>query len=131
MPVAVALAIWLLPFPRLWAGGVALLASLAEVGLWIEALVRFHFDRSGLQFHQRQSWFSDLNVSYHVGMFPFSLWLVRLTSVVMAAAASYAVWGGRDRPRAYFGLMLFLIGAILGVFAAQDLLIVSAFLEAM
>ena len=46
MPVAVALLVWLLPLPRLWAGGVALLASLAEVGLWIEALVRFQFDRS-------------------------------------------------------------------------------------
>ena len=131
MPVAVALAIWLLPFPRLWAGGVALLASLAEVGLWIEALVRFHFDRPGLQFHQRQSWFSDLNVSYHVGMFPFSLWLVGLTSVVMAAAVAYAVWVGRDRPRAYFGLMLFLTGAIVGVFTAQDLLLFYAFFEAM
>jgi len=131
MPVAVALVIWLLPFPRLWAGGVALLASLAEVGLWIEALVRFHFDRPGLQFHQRQSWFSDLNVSYHVGMFPFSLWLVGLTSVVMAAAVAYAVWVGRDRPRAYFGLMLFLTGAIVGVFTAQDLLLFYAFFEAM
>src|SRR5207244_2753906 len=131
MPVAVALVIWLLPFPRLWAGGVALLASLAEVGLWIEALVRFHFDRSGLQFHQRQSWFSDLNVSYHVGMFPFSLWLVGLGAVVMAAAVAYAVWVGRERPRAYFGLMLFLTGAIVGVFTAQDLLLFYAFFEAM
>src|SRR5439155_19464315 len=99
-----------------------LLASLAEVGLWIEALVRFDFDRSGLQFHQRQSWFSDLNVSYHVGMFPFSLWLVGLTAVVMAAAVAYAVWVGRDRPRAYFGLRLFLTGSIVGVFTAQYLL---------
>jgi NADH:ubiquinone oxidoreductase subunit 4 (subunit M) len=100
MPVAVALAVWLLPLPGLWAGGVALLASLAEVGLWIEALVRFDFEASGLQFDQRQSWFSDLNVSYHVGMFPFSLWLVGLAAVVMAAAVAYAVWIGRERPRA-------------------------------
>jgi NADH-quinone oxidoreductase subunit M len=131
MPVAVALAVWLLPLPGLWAGGVALLASLAEVGLWIEALVRFDFEASGLQFDQRQSWFSDLNVSYHVGMFPFSLWLVGLAAVVMAAAVAYAVWIGRERPRAYFGLMLFLTGAIVGVFTAQDLLLFYAFFEAM
>src|SRR5207249_11508678 len=77
------------------------------------------------------SWFSDLNVSYHVGMFPFSLWLVGLTAVVMAAAVAYAVWVGRDRGRAYFALMLLLTGAIVGVFTAQDLLLFYAFFEAM
>ena len=131
LPVAAALLVWLLPLPRVWAGGFALLASLAEVGLWIEALVRFDFADPSLQFSQRRSWFSDLNVSYHVGMFPFSLWLVGLTAVVMAAAVAYAVWVGRDRARAYFGLMLFLTGAIVGVFTAQDLLLFYAFFEAM
>ena len=62
------------------------------------------------------------NVSYHVGMFGFSLWLVGLTVVVMAAAIAYAFLAGRDRPRAYYGLMLLLTGAIVGVFTAQDLL---------
>src|SRR5205085_2623904 len=61
----------------------------------------------------------------------FSLWLAGLTVVVMAAAIAYAVWVGRDRPRAYYGLMLFLTGAIVGVFAAQDLLLFYAFFEAM
>src|SRR5207302_347974 len=89
LPLAAALVVWLLPFPRLWAGGFALLASLAEVGLWIETLVRFDFNSAHLQFAQRRSWFSDLHVSYHVGMFPFSLWLAGLTAVVMAAAVAY------------------------------------------
>jgi NADH-quinone oxidoreductase subunit M len=131
LPLGAALVVWLLPFPRIWAGGFALLASLAEVGLWIETLVRFDFNSSDLQFSQRWSWFSDLNVSYHVGMFPFSLWLVGLTVVVLAATISYAVWVGRERPRAYFGLMLFLTAAIVGVFTAQDLLLFYAFFEAM
>jgi NADH-quinone oxidoreductase subunit M len=131
LPLGAALAVWLLPLPRIWAGGFALLASLAEVGLWIETLVRFDFNASGLQFSQRWSWFSDLNVSYHVGMFPFSLWLVGLTVVVLAATVAYAVWVGRERPRAYFGLMLFLTAAIVGVFTAQDLLLFYAFFEAM
>ena len=34
-------------------------------------------------------------------------------------------------PRAYYGLMLFLIGAVVGVFAAQDLLLFYVFFEAM
>ena len=114
-----ALFVWLLPLPRNAAGGFALLVGLGEVALWIDAVARFDFGRPGLQLDQRQSWFSDLNVSYHVGMFPFSLWLVGLAAVVMAAAVAYAVWIGRERPRAYFGLMLFLTGAIVGVFTPR------------
>jgi len=43
----------------------------------------------------------------------------------------YGFWVGRDRPRAYFGLMLFLTGATVGVFVSQDLLLFYAFFEAM
>jgi len=130
LPIGGALAIWLLPMPRFWVGSLALLVALAEVGLWIDALVRFDFSQ-GLQFEQQTSWFTDLNVSYHVGFYGFSLWLVGLTAVVMACAIGYAFWAGRERPRAYFGLMLLLTGAIVGVFAAQDLLLFYAFWEGM
>jgi NADH-quinone oxidoreductase subunit M len=131
LPVAAGLLLWVLPLPRSWVGSLALLVALAEVGLWVDTLVAFDFDEPGLQFEQQVSWFSDLNVSYHVGLYGFSLWLVGLTAVVMAAAIAYAFWAGRDRPRAYFGLMLLLTGAVVGVFAAQDLLVFYVFWEAM
>ncbi|MGH3103243.1 MAG: complex I subunit 4 family protein, partial [Gaiellaceae bacterium] len=51
--------------------------------------------------------------------------------VVMAAAIGYAFWVGRERARAYFGLMLFLTGAVVGVISAQDLLLFYACFEAM
>jgi NADH-quinone oxidoreductase subunit M len=131
VPLAAALVVWLLPLNRVSAGSLAVLAALAEVGIWIQALVRFDFSRGGLQFSQRWSWFSDLHVSYHVGLYAFSVWLVGLTVVVMAACIAYAFWAGRERPRAYFGLMLLLDAAIVGVFCAQDLLLFYAFFEAM
>src|SRR3954468_11580757 len=129
LPVAGALACFVLPLGRA-TGPFALLVSLVEVGFWIESLTRFNFS-DGLQFEQRASWFSDLNVSYHVGMYAFSLWLVGLTVVVMAAAIGYAFLVRRERPRAYFGLMLLLTGAIVGVFTAQDLLLFYVMFEAM
>jgi NADH-quinone oxidoreductase subunit M len=92
---------------------------------------RFDFSRPGLQFAQHSTWITDLHVSYHVGEYGFSLWLVGLTVVAMAACTGYGFWVGRDRPRAYFGLMLFLTGATVGVFVAQDLLLFYAFYEAM
>src|SRR5918998_1671306 len=97
LPFAAALAVWLLPLNRVSAGSLALLAALAEVGLWIQLVARFDFEESSLQFAQRQTWFSDLNVSYHVGVYGFSVWLIGLTVVVMAAAIAYAFWAGRER----------------------------------
>ena len=131
LPIGAALLIWLLPLNPISAGSLAVLAALVEVGVWVQLLVRFDFDQSGLQFEQHRHWFEDLNVSYHVGVYGFSVWLIGLTTVVMAAAIAYAFWAGRERVRAYMGLMLLLDGAVVGVFAAQDLLLFYAFFEAM
>jgi NADH-quinone oxidoreductase subunit M len=130
LPLVAALVVWLLPLPGRAAGTLALLAALAEVVLWAVAVAGFDFNQ-GLQLQDRQSWFSDLGVSYHVGFFGFSLWLVGLTIVVCTAAIGYALWVDRERGRAYHGLLLFLTGAIVGVFTAQDLLVFYVFFEAM
>jgi NADH-quinone oxidoreductase subunit M len=130
LPVAGGLACFVFPVGGRAVASFGALVALVEVGFWIDALVRFDFSQ-GLQYEQKASWFSDLNVSYHVGMYGFSLWLVGLTVVVMAAAIAYAFLAGRDRPRAYYGLMLMLIGAVVGVFTAQDLLLFYVMFEAM
>ncbi len=131
LPIGAAVAVWVLPLSKYATGALAVLVSLLEVGIWIEQLARFHFSQSGVQFAQKTTWIKDLHVSYHVGEYGFSLWLVGLTVVAMAAAIGYGFWVGRDRPRAYFGLMLFLTGATVGVFVSQDLLLFYAFFEAM
>ena len=97
-PIAGGLVVWLLPLRPFAVGSTALLFALVEVGLWIDSVARFDFGRPRAPVRaQRQSWFSDLGVSYHVGFYGFSLWLVGLTVVVMAAAIAYAFWAG---PRA-------------------------------
>ena len=132
LPLAGALFIWLLPVGRV-AGPIALLVALTEVGFWINALTKMDFNRSSSapNFDQQTTWFSDLHVSYHVGFYAFSFWLAGLAVVVMAATIAYGFWVGRERPRAYFGLMLFLTSAVVGVFASQDLLLFYVFFEAM
>jgi NADH-quinone oxidoreductase subunit M len=132
LPLAGALFIWLIPVGRI-AGSIALLVALAEVGFWINALTKMDFDSTSVtpNFDQEVTWFTDLDVSYHVGFYAFSFWLAGLAVVVMAAAIAYGFWVGRERPRAYFGLMLFLTSAVVGVFAAQDLLLFYVFFEAM
>ncbi len=130
-PIAVALLLWVVPFPGRTAASLALLAALVEVAIWILALQRFEFDKAGLQFSDQTDWSTDLGFSYHVGMYGFSLWLVGLTVIVGAASVAYAFWAGRERARAYFGLALFLTGSIVGVFTAQDLILFYVFFETM
>ena len=130
MPMVAALVVWAVPLPRDITGALAFITAFAEVGLWIGGAWRFDYD-GGLQLDTRRDWFSDLGVSYHVGFYGFSLWLAGLAVVVGALAIAYGVWADRERARAYFGLMLFLTGSIVGVFAAQDLLLFYAFFEAM
>jgi NADH-quinone oxidoreductase subunit M len=117
---------------KIGAAPLALFVALVEVGVWVLALERFNFSTpQALQEHQVHVWVKDLGVSYDVGIWGASLWLVGLSVVVMAAAIGYAYWSGRDRGNAYYGLMLFLTSAIVGVFLAQDLLLFYAFFEAM
>ena len=131
VPAGGGLVLWLFPWTRYQAGSIGVLVALVEVALWVQAALQFDFADPGLQLEQQYEWFSDLGVSYHVGFYAWSLWLAGAATVVMAAAIAYAFWAGRERPRAYFGLMLFLTGAITGVFASQDLLVFYAFFEAM
>ena len=99
-----------MPLPREYAGPFAILAAVVEVGIWIRAAIRFDFS-GGLQFSARHNWFADLGVSYHVGFYGFSLWLAGLTVVVCALRSGSARGPSRERARAYFGLMLFLVGS--------------------
>ena len=132
LPVAGAFVLWLLPWPSARAaGGFALLVALADLFLWVAALADFDFASGALQLDAEAVWFTDLDVAYKVGLFDYSLWLVGLTAFVSVIAIGYGMWAGRDRPGAYFGLLLFLLGAAVGVFCAQDLLLFYVFFEAM
>ncbi len=131
VPFGGALAVWVLPLSRESTSGLALLAILAEVGLWLGSTRNFDFGSDVQQYSASRAWFEELGISYAVGLYGFQFWLVGLTIVVGACAIGYGAWAGRDRARAYFGLMLFLVGSLVGVFASQDLILFYVFFEAM
>jgi NADH-quinone oxidoreductase subunit M len=133
LPIVGAMGLWLTPWASSRAaGGFALLVALGELALWVGTALNFEFSRApGLQFDAERVWFSDLGVSYHVGIRDYSLWLVGLTALVTAAAVGYGFWANRHRSAVYLSLLLFLEGATIGVFTAQDLLLFYVFWEAM
>jgi NADH-quinone oxidoreductase subunit M len=101
------------------------------VGLWLGSARNFDFGSDVQQYGTQREWFDQLGISYAVGLYGFQFWLVGLTVVVGACAIGYGAWAERERARAYFGLMLFLVGSLVGVFAAQDLIVFYVFFEAM
>jgi NADH-quinone oxidoreductase subunit M len=131
VPLVGALLVWIAPVSRESTAGLALLVALAEVGLWLGSTRNFDFGSDLQQYSASQEWFEELGISYAVGLYGFQFWLVGLTVVVGASAIGYGAWANRDRARAYFGLMLFLIGSLVGVFASQDLILFYVFFEAM
>jgi NADH-quinone oxidoreductase subunit M len=131
VPVIGALVVAVAPLPRTTTAGLSFLVALIEVGLWIVAAGRYDFSRGGLQLDTSRAWVDSLGISYSVGFYGFSLWLTGATVIVCAAAIGYALWAGRERPRAYHALMLFLTGAVVATFVAQDLLLFYVAFEAM
>ena len=131
VPLGGALLVWILPLSRESTAWLALLAALAEVGLWLGSIRNFEFGSDAQQYSASREWFEQLGITYAVGLYGFQYWLVGLTVVVGACAVGYGAWANRERARAYFGLQLFLVGALVGVFAAQDLIVFYVFFEAM
>jgi NADH-quinone oxidoreductase subunit M len=131
LPVVGGLIVAAIPLPRRNTAELAFFVSLMEVGLWITAATQYDFGGGGLQLGTSKEWVESLGISYSVGFYGFSMWLTGVTVIVSAAAIGYAIWIGRDRPRAYYALMLLLTGAIVATFVAQDLLLFYASFEAM
>jgi len=98
VPLAAALLVWILPLSAESTAGLALLGALAEVGLWAGGARNFDFSSQEQQYSATREWFSDLGISYSVGLYGFQYWLVGLTIVVGAAAIGYGMWAGRERP---------------------------------
>ena len=131
VPLVTALVLWIAPLPRDWTAGLATLAALSDVGLWVGGLRNFDFSARTLQYSAHQPWIKEIGFSYSVGFYGFQWWLTGLAVVVGAAAVAYGAWVGRERPRTYYAMMLLLIGSLVGVFASQDLLLFYIFFEMM
>jgi NADH-quinone oxidoreductase subunit M len=134
LPLIAGLIVGLAPLERRMTEGLALLAVLVECALGVIVLIQFDADK-GTQFVTDKVWITDFlgiaDVRFHVGMGGLSLFMVLLTAVGVAAAAATASWAGRERPRAYFALLLGLECALVLLFTARDIVLFYVGWEAM
>lgn len=123
-PLVAALAIPLIPDKEgktvRWYGlGVAF----ADFALMIYAFWHnYDFQNSALQFVENYPWVPQLGMHWAVGVDGLSMPLILLTGLINTLAV-FAAWKVTNKPRLFFGLMLVMYSAQLGVFLAQDLLL--------
>jgi NADH-quinone oxidoreductase subunit M len=107
---------------------VSLVVGAVEMGLALFAWSRFVPGRSGFQFRAWADWMPDLRVRYDVGVDGMSLMLILLTAFLTLLAIGYSLHVDR-RGREYMVFLLILESAMVGVFAALDLVLFYVFWE--
>ena len=103
-------------------------STVATAGFAGYMLWHFEVGEPGLQFVEHHEWFSDLGVSYLVGVDGVSVFMVALTALVfpIGMLASQPI---RERIKAYTFWFLILEAAIMGIFLAVDLIAFFIFWE--
>jgi NADH-quinone oxidoreductase subunit M len=119
-----------------WAKAVANVAVVADLILALVLLVKFELHAAGssswvFQFADKHSWVSPLGITYWLGVDGVSVFLVGLTTLIVAVATLAANFMILDRVKLFLVFMLFLETAILGVFMSLNLFLFFVFWEAM
>jgi NADH-quinone oxidoreductase subunit M len=132
LPIAGAIVAAVLPrasTAKGWALGVAIATAVLAVLVGLRVP---YTGAGGLVLEPSATW-TDLGpVRLRLGIDGISLFLVLLTAVMVPLAIASTTGGatpGKDRPRQFYAWMLALLGFMLGVFLARDLLLFYAFFE--
>ena len=81
-----------------------------------------------LYYVERVGWWAGFGLNYIVGVDGLSVPLIWLTALLTTLAIVFH-WDEENRPRAFFGLFLFLEMALVGVFMALDFILFAVFWE--
>lgn len=106
---------------------IALMSSLLSSALVVFLLINFDRSEAGYQFVVNQTWISDLGITFHMGVDGISLWMLVLNAVIFPVAVVCARID--DNTKSYFGWLMLLETASMGVFVALDLLLFFVFFE--
>jgi NADH-quinone oxidoreductase subunit M len=117
--------------PRSLPGVLALIGTLAALGLAIGYIADFHSGTPGLQHVTDVVWISELGIHYKLGISGLNVFLVGLTTLLFAAATLAANLRDWERPRLFYFHFMLAESAVLGAFLAQDLALFVAFFDLM
>jgi NADH-quinone oxidoreductase subunit M len=85
-------------------------------------------NNASMLFKYRHSWFSSLNINYHVGVDGISIAMILLTAFVVMAGILIS-WQVETKSKEYFFLLLLLSFGAYGFFISLDIFVMFFFLE--
>jgi NADH-quinone oxidoreductase subunit M len=120
------------PWSRLSAsGGLAMLGSLAALGLAIAYIADYSPSSHGLTHVTDVVWIAELGIHYKLGIDGLNVFMIGLTTLLFAAAVIAANLREWDRPRLFYFNFMLAESAVLGALLAQDLALFVAFFDLM
>ncbi|MBR8839792.1 MAG: NAD(P)H-quinone oxidoreductase subunit 4 [Stigonema ocellatum SAG 48.90 = DSM 106950] len=101
----------------------AMSVAIADFALMIYAFWQnYDFQSYSFQLVEKYPWVPQLGLNWAVAVDGLSMPLVLLTGLINTLAV-FAAWKVTTKPRLFYGLMLAMYSAQIGVFVAQDLLL--------
>ncbi|MGZ3864953.1 MAG: complex I subunit 4 family protein [Bacteroidia bacterium] len=98
----------------------ALGLSVIEFALSIAAYMQFKNDATSKMLSLNCTWVDSLGIRFAVGMDGISLLLVLLTTFLVPLIITSSFKSEYDKPNAFYGLILMMQSALVGVFTAND-----------
>lgn len=130
VPVAVALAITVLPNPRgrydVLFKQIAFFTNLGLLFILFIAYSQFENFLPTMQYEEKVSWLPGIGVTYHLGIDGPGM-LMLLASGLVGLASVLASLGVRERVRAYFSLLLLAQASVNGAIVARDMFVLILF----
>ncbi|HVC83330.1 MAG TPA: NADH-quinone oxidoreductase subunit M [Chloroflexota bacterium] len=130
-PFAVAIAVLLLGATHRVAVAIALGGSLISLGVTIALF--FKYDGAPLSsgtWDVNAPWITALHVNFHLAVDGMSILFLLLTAILTPVSILVAASTQHDRSNVYLSMLLFLQGALVGVFMSIDLVLFYFFWEA-
>jgi len=109
---------------------IALLMSLATLGLAVTLYIGFDTDAAGLQFREFAAWLPSFGINYHLAIDGISLPLILLTAFVTPLVVVASWESVHSRVGQYLGAFMIMEGIMIGVFSAIDAILFYVFWEA-
>lgn len=111
------------------AAGLGLLGSLVTLGLALYAYLNFDSSTAAMQFYESMKWVPFLGINYSVGIDGVSMPLILLNAIVIPFMILFTWKEDMESPNRFYGLILTMQAAVIGVFVALDFVVFYIFWE--
>lgn len=111
------------------AAGMGLLGSLATLGLTLYTYLNFNSGTAEMQFMESIKWIPFLGINYTVGIDGISMPLILLNAIVIPLLIVFSWKEDLESPNRFYGLILTMQAAVIGVFVSLDFVVFYIFWE--